>query len=136
MSDHDTTPVLDSPEAVEAFARRMADEVHDPCSMAIGLRIGLAEMGLIRHLWVDRDAAGWRVRMQLRLTSPGCQYFYYFRESLEERIGAHPAVASVEILWDQIFDWTPEDFAPSAREKIDARQRRLLQIAPQPAVSS
>jgi metal-sulfur cluster biosynthetic enzyme len=121
---------LDAPEAAEAFARRMADEVHDPCSMAIGLRIGLAEMGLIRYLAVERGPDGWDVRLQLRLTSPGCQYFYFFRESLEDRIGAHPEVASVEILWDQVFDWTPEDFAASAREKIDARQRRLLQITP------
>lgn len=131
MTEHLTTATpLDTPEAVEAFARRMADDVHDPCSMAIGLRIGLAEMGLIRHLSVDRRPEGWSVRMQLRLTSPGCQYFYFFRESLEDRIGAHPEIGSVEILWDQIFDWTPEDFSPSAREKIDARQRRLLRVAP------
>ncbi len=133
MTGHSTTMTpLDTPEAAADFARRMADEVHDPCSMAIGLRIGLAEMGLIRHLWVDRGPNGWDVRLQLRLTSPGCQYFYFFRESLEDRIGSHPQVGSVEILWDQIFDWTPEDFAPSAREKIDARQRRLLQLTPRP----
>lgn len=91
-------------------------------------------MGPILYFRVDRGPDGWSVRLQPRLTSSGCQYCYYFRESLEDRIGAHPEVGSVEILWGQIFDWTPEDFALSARRKIDERQRRLLQITPpQPA---
>jgi metal-sulfur cluster biosynthetic enzyme len=131
MTEYGTTlGHLHTTEAAAAFARQMADQVYDPCSMAIGLRIGLDEMGLIRDLSAELGAAGWLITLTLRLTSPGCQYFYFFRESLEARIGAHPEVESVEILWDQIFDWTPEDFAPSAREKIDARQRRLLQITP------
>jgi len=131
MTEYGTTPGhLYTAETAAAFTRQMADEVHDPCSMAIGLKIGLAEMGLIRHLSAEPGPEGWLITLTLRLTSPGCQYFYFFRESLEARIGAHPEVASVEILWDQTFDWTPDDFAPSAREKIDARQRRMIRITP------
>jgi metal-sulfur cluster biosynthetic enzyme len=120
---------LESKEDVIAWVRRMADEVHDPCSLAIGLNVGIAEMGLIRHLSVEQGAAGWDVSLQLRLTSPGCQYYYYFQHSLEDRIQGHPSIGKLEILWDQVLDWTPEDFAASAREKIEARQRRLRQVS-------
>ena len=129
MSEHQVMAPLKTAEDATAFAHAMADEVYDPCSMAIGLNIGLSEMGLVRHVTVEPGPDGWDVKLQLRLTSPGCQYFYYFRESLEERLNAHPEVATAEVLWDQIFDWTPEDFAPSAQAKINARQQ-LLQIQP------
>ena len=126
--DQASPGALESKEDVIAWVRQMADEVHDPCSLAIGLKVGLAEMGLIRHLEVGPGEAGWSVTLQLRLTSPGCQYFYYFQDSLEDRIRNHPDIGKLEVLWDQVFDWTPEDFAASAREKIEARQRRLRPI--------
>jgi metal-sulfur cluster biosynthetic enzyme len=129
MSEQRAMTPLETEEDVTAFAHAKADEVHDPCSMAIGLKIGLSEMGLVRHVTVAPAQGGWDLKLQLRLTSPGCQYFYYFRESLEERLNAHPDIVTAEVLWDQIFDWTPEDFAPSAQAKIDARQQ-LLQIQP------
>jgi metal-sulfur cluster biosynthetic enzyme len=127
MSEHCTTPVLhQTVEEVVGFARLMADEVHDPCSrMAVELKIGLAEMGLVRHVVVEPDPGGWKLKLRLRATPPGCQHS--FGDNLEQRLDAHPGIATAEVLWDRTFDWTPEDVVPPARERIDARQRRLLQ---------
>lgn len=121
---------LETTPDVVAFAHKMADEVSDPCSMAIGLKIGLSEMGLVRSVTATLASEGWHVQVHLRLTSPGCQYFFYFRESLEERLLAHPDIHHVEIQWDQRLDWTPEDFSAAARERIDARQRLLREDLP------
>jgi metal-sulfur cluster biosynthetic enzyme len=122
-------PASQAPAQLIELARQVADEVCDPCGMAIGLNVGLAEMGLIRELDVQPGQRGWHVRMRLRLTSPGCQYFFFFREELEKRLLAHPEFASVDIEWDQELDWTPADIALSARSRIEARSRRQRPIA-------
>jgi metal-sulfur cluster biosynthetic enzyme len=121
--------VSQTSEQMIELARQVADDVCDPCGMAIGLNVGLAEMGLIRELDVQPEPNGWHVRMRLRLTSPGCQYFFFFREELEKRLLAHPEFASAAIEWDQELDWTPADMAQSARSRIDARSRHQRRIA-------
>lgn len=110
-------------EQITELARHVADEIHDPCSMAIGLNVGLAEMGLIREIAATSGPEGWRVRVRLRLTSPGCQYFFSFREQLETRLLAHEGVAEVRVEWDEHLDWTPADMAASVRKKIEQRNR-------------
>jgi metal-sulfur cluster biosynthetic enzyme len=110
-----------------ALARRVADEVCDPCGMAIGLNVGLAEMGLIRELAASPAPDGWNIRLRLRLTSPGCQYFFFFREELERRLLAQPVIVAAEIEWDQTLDWTPADMAETARQRIAERQQRARQ---------
>lgn len=126
---HDTVAqeALDSVDAVDTFVRSQADQVHDPCSMALGLNVGLSEMGLIRGVNTDRIGQAWSVGVRVRLTSPGCQYFFYFQEQLETRLLAHPQIACVEIIWDHVLDWTPEDMAASARERIARRMSRMPQ---------
>jgi metal-sulfur cluster biosynthetic enzyme len=119
---------LVSPAQVETLVRSVADGIYDPCSMAIGLNVGLTEMGLIREITVEPGVDGWRIDVRIRLTSPGCQYFFYFQQELEARLLSHPTVAEVAVHWDERLDWTPEDLAPSAREKIAARQQRLRPI--------
>jgi metal-sulfur cluster biosynthetic enzyme len=113
---------------VAALVRSVADEVYDPCGMAQGLRIGLAEMGLVREVAADPGVDGWEVRLRLRLTSPGCQYFFYFQQELEARLLGHPGVAKVSVNWDGGMEWTPEDLAASARSKIQARQHLLRPV--------
>ncbi len=108
---------------VRELVRRVADEIHDPCSMAIGLNVGLAEMGLIREIAATTSPEGWRVRVQIRLTSPGCQYFFSFQEQLESRLLAHDGMSEVRVEWDEQFDWTPADMAASVRTRIDERNR-------------
>lgn len=123
---------LDSARAVEHFVRTRADEVHDPCSMAIGLNVGLSEMGLIRDVVVSPAGPDWVVHIQVRLTSPGCQYFFYFQEQLQSRLLSHPQIIRAAVTWDHHLDWTPEDMAESARRRIAQRMSRL----PAPTVST
>ena len=116
---------LDSALVVETFVREQADDVHDPCSMALGLNVGLSEMGLIRNVEVVQLGPDWSVKVHVRLTSPGCQYFFYFQEQLEARLLAHPRITGVEVTWDHVLDWTPEDMAHSARNRIAQRMSML-----------
>jgi metal-sulfur cluster biosynthetic enzyme len=114
----------DSREVIE-YIRRTADTIHDPCGMATGVRLGLNEMGLLRRVETEPGADGWSVRVQLRLTSPGCLYFFAFKDNLEERLTAHPQISRVVVDWDPSLDWTPEDLSPAARSKLEERRRAL-----------
>jgi len=118
------TELRDSGEVLE-YIRRTADTIHDPCGMATGVRLGLNEMGLLRRVEIEQDAEGWRVWIQLRLTSPGCVYFFAFKDNLEERLTAHPQITRVIVEWDPTLDWTPEDLSPAAQSKLEERRREL-----------
>jgi metal-sulfur cluster biosynthetic enzyme len=119
---------------IDELVRDIADQVYDPCSMAIGLNVGLTEMGLVRQVAADPVGDGWNVRVRLRLTSPGCQYFFYFKQELERRLLGHSSIVGAAVDWDETLDWTPEDLAASAREKIE-RRRRLLEQSQRSAPS-
>ena len=116
---------LRSRDQVDAYVRERINEVTDPCSQALGVAIGLGDMGLVRALEVEPHGAGWSVRVTLRLTSPGCLYFVYFEESIRERI-VDPAIERLEISFDSGLDWTPEAMAPSAQRRLRAYRSRLL----------
>jgi metal-sulfur cluster biosynthetic enzyme len=118
-------PDLHGSGEVLEYIRRTADTIHDPCGMATGVRLGLNEMGLMREVQTESDADGWSVRIRLRLTSPGCVYFFAFKDNLEERLGAHPQISRVDVEWDPTLDWTPEDLSPAARSKLEERRRAL-----------
>ena len=107
------------------YVRRTADTIHDPCGMATGVRLGLSEMGLLRQVQTEPEADGWTVRVQLRLTSPGCLYYFAFKDNLEERLTAHPQISSVVVDWDPSLDWTPEDLSQAAQSKLEERRREL-----------
>jgi metal-sulfur cluster biosynthetic enzyme len=117
-------------EEMTTLVRGVANEVYDPCGMAMGLKIGLTEMGLIREVDATPGTEGWDVNVHLRLTSPGCQYFFYFQQELENRLLGQPGVSNVSIAWDNGMEWTPENMAPSARRKIDSRQILLRPVPP------
>lgn len=107
------------------LVRAVSNQVYDPCSMAMGVNVGLDEMGLVRDITAEPGPNGWNVRLRLRLTSPGCQYFFYFKEELEERLLAYECVSTVRVDWDERFDWTPDDFSETARGKISAGRTLL-----------
>ena len=125
MAKSSRFPDLDGARELLEFIRRTADTIHDPCGMATGVRLGLNEMGLLRQVQTEPDADGWSVRVQLRLTSPGCLYFFAFKDNLEERLTAHPQISHVVVDWDPSLDWTPEDLSPAARSKLEERRRAL-----------
>jgi metal-sulfur cluster biosynthetic enzyme len=120
---------LDDQAEVLEYVRRVADGIHDPCGMTAGVRIGLYEMGLVREVEVEADEGEdepcWNVKVRLRLTGPGCQYFFLFKDNLEERLSAHPRISHATVDWDPSIDWTPEEMTPAARSRLDARRRSL-----------
>ena len=118
-------PTLHDSRDVIEYIRRTADAIHDPCGMAAGVRLGLNEMGLLRQIQAESDREGWTVRMQLRLTSPGCLYFFAFKDNLEERLTAHPQITHVVVDWDPTLDWTPENLYPAARSRLEERRHSL-----------
>ena len=128
MIAQQTTTELTTASDVATLVRDVANQVYDPCGMAMGLKIGLTEMGLVRDVTANPGTDGWDVGVHLRLTSPGCQYFFYFQQELETRLLGHPDVSNVSVAWDNGMEWTPENLAPSARQKIDSRQILLRPV--------
>lgn len=116
---------LSTENEVATLVRSVANDIYDPCGMAMGLKLGLVEMGIVNEVTAVPGDDGWHVGVHLQLTSPGCQYFFYFQQELESRLTEHPDVAKVTIGWDNGLNWTPEDLQASARAKLQAREVRL-----------
>ena len=115
----------------EKRIRELLNEVIDPCSAARGVPIGLADMGLIRRIAIVEGSAGPELDLELRVTGPGCMMFLDFERQARELLAANGA-ASVRISWDPTPDWTPQDMAPSARERLAGRRNLLGLAARQP----
>lgn len=98
------------------------DEVKDPCSVATGEPMGLAEMGLVRSLDISDDGA---VSVVLRLTSPFCEMIGFLTSESEAKIASLAGVASVTVQSDSGFDWSPEDMAPHRQLR---REERLAAV--------
>ena len=121
---------LNSKEQVVAFVQAQANEVYDPCGLALGVSIGIADMGLIRSINVECLETGWHVKLNLRFTSPGCLYFVYFERELGQRLAAVSQIVSLEIEKDHVLDWTPDDLSESAQSKLkEYREMKLSQAA-------
>jgi metal-sulfur cluster biosynthetic enzyme len=101
---------------------RVLDEIKDPCSVATSVPMGLSEMGLVKSVDV---AAGGRVEIELRLTSPFCEMVPYMKREAERRVADLPGVSSVEVRHDSGLDWDPDMIAAEAQER---RRRRLQAI--------
>ena len=118
-----------TPERLRELVQEVANEIHDPCGLAHGHAIGLADMGLIRALDAEETVDGWRIALTLRLTAPTCLYYFYFERELRARLEGVDGVAHVDIHWDQVCDWTPEAMAPSARAQLqEAREQALARF--------
>ncbi len=115
-----------SEEEVIALVRGVANEVYDPCGLALGVSIGIADMGLIRDLKAERLKNGWRVTLRLRFTSPACFYFVYFEREIRDRLKGIGQIQSLDIEWDQILDWTPDDMSKPAQRKLKEYREKLL----------
>ena len=117
---------LSSEEEVVALVRGVANEVYDPCGLAQGVSIGIVDLGLIRGLNVERLEGGWEVSLRIRLTSPGCFYFFYFQREIRDRLKAVPQIRSLNIEWDEVLDWTPEKMSEWAHLKLKAHREKVL----------
>ena len=102
----------DLPSGLRAAVISALDLVADPCSVARGEPLGVVEMGLLTCLSIVSTATGFRVVVQLRLTSPGCLFWSHFEQQATERLLAIEEVNAVDIDWSTEFDWEPDAIRP------------------------
>ena len=120
------TPSPQTADDVAARVREALNHIHDPCGQAMGIPIGLADMGLVRSLEVRPHSHGWVVDLKLRLTAPGCTYYFYFEQQIRDRLARVPSIATLNVAYDAVADWTPEDMSEAARLRLQERRRRAL----------
>jgi metal-sulfur cluster biosynthetic enzyme len=87
---------------------RALEQVVDPCSIATGVPIGLASMGLIE----DVRCEGGQVHIVLRLTSPICWQAANILRQSEAKIGQLEGVVSVNCEIDAAAEWSMELINP------------------------
>jgi metal-sulfur cluster biosynthetic enzyme len=95
------------------------DEIKDPCSMASGVPMGLAELGLIDTIDISPQGD---VAIRLRLTSPFCHMIGFFKTEVQRRVMEVPGIASVSLSADNGLDWSPD------RISAPAQARRAVQL--------
>jgi metal-sulfur cluster biosynthetic enzyme len=98
------------------------DEIKDPCSVASGAPMGLAELGLIDTIDIS---AGGEVSIRLRLTSPFCHMIGFFKTEVQRRVTALPGITSVSLSADNGLDWSPERIAPAAQARRAAQLEKM-----------
>lgn len=123
--------LLDTKESVVGWIESMVNEVYDPCGLAQGLSIGMVDMGLIRDIAIHPASSGWDISLTIRFTSAGCFYFPYFEREIRSRIENHQQIESLDIKWDNIIDWTPEDLSEAAKSKFKKHNDMLASVAAQ-----
>ena len=112
----------------EHGARAILNEIIDPCSAARGVPIGLADMGMVRAVEVVSDDDGFGIEATLRITSPGCMLAMDF-EQQARLMFADAGATWVRIHWDTTFDWTHNDIAGPARERLARHRLKLVAAA-------
>ena len=111
---------------------RVLDEIHDPCSTAMSIPMGLAEMGLIKHVHVS---TGGHVEVTLRLTSPFCEMIGFMKTEAIRRVGALEGVAEVAVNHDSGLDWDHDLIAPQAQQRRRLRLETLRRLVEEDAHS-
>lgn len=114
---------------------RVLDEIHDPCSVASSVPMGLAEMGVVKSVVVGETG---RVVVTLRLTSPFCEMISFMRTESVRKVEALDGVSECVVDHDSGFDWDDDMIAPAAaqrrRIRLDAVRREYESHRGAPAV--
>lgn len=111
-------------EVSRAKVEAALDRVADPCSIGTGAPLGLAEMGLVQDLVVNRDV----VSVTLRVTAPTCWQAINIVQAVERIVGQVDGVRQVECVVNFASEWEPALMHESAREKL-ARARLAVRAA-------
>jgi metal-sulfur cluster biosynthetic enzyme len=112
----------------EALVRAELNEIADPCSVAIGARAGLVDMGLVRDLRIADGEGGASISLTIGATDPGCLMIYPFANEAQTRLAALPGVAEVSVTMDVSRDWVPADLSPAYRERLAALRARRRRV--------
>lgn len=100
------------------------DRVVDPCSAAMGVPVGLHDLGLV----VDVQPADDRITVRLRLTSPCCAYGPQLAAAVAAEIAALPGHPVADVTIDHASMWTPAMMSATATDALAARRRRTLEL--------
>jgi metal-sulfur cluster biosynthetic enzyme len=100
--------------------------VVDPCSIATGVPLTLAEMGMVTDIAVDDG----RVTVTLVLTSPVCWQAGNIIQAVEASISRVPRVTAVRCTIDHDAGWLPGQMDPHARRRL-----RSARPVPDPATA-
>jgi metal-sulfur cluster biosynthetic enzyme len=87
-----------------AEIRAAADTVTDPCSIALGRPVGLAEMGVLRRIELGE---GGRVTVALALTDPLCPFRARFEADIAKAVEAIDGVETCTVEFAGQL-WSPE----------------------------
>lgn len=105
------------------------DAVADPCSLAAGTPLSLAEMGLLREVLESPDGD---VLVRFSVTGPGCTFFGAMGAALSAAASAVPGVRSVRVELDPDLTWHEGLLQPAAAERL-AAARRPVDLGLRPA---
>jgi metal-sulfur cluster biosynthetic enzyme len=109
--------------ALEQRVRERVNAIDDPCSLAHRLPVGLADMGLVTAIEVadDPDPDGRHdVHLTLRVTAPGCMYVPFMDKAIRANLAELDEVGEVSTFWDPDADWSRNEIAAPARERLAA----------------
>lgn len=124
MAPEQEKPLPQTAADLAALVRQELNQIYDPCGQAMGIVIGLADMGLVRGLDVRPHRDGWAVDIRLRFTAPGCTYYFYFEQQIRDRLAGFSSIAALTVAYDAVADWTPEDMSEAARLRLQERRRQ------------
>ena len=96
--------------------------VFDPCSLAAGAPLSVADMGLITELTVDDETGV--VAIAMRPTSAMCTVIAGVMTDVEEIVARVPGVSSVRVSLHNDTMWTEADLSENGRRILEARRRR------------
>jgi metal-sulfur cluster biosynthetic enzyme len=102
------------------------DRVVDPCSKALGVPLGLREMGLTTSVTVDDEAGA--VQVTMRLTSPCCAYGPMLADAAKRELERVPSVTSASVEIDHAAVWVPADMGADAMSRLERSRRRNLAL--------
>jgi metal-sulfur cluster biosynthetic enzyme len=93
-------------------------QVVDPCSTSAGTPMTMREMGLLKSVSVEGDAAV----VEMRLTAPSCPMVPYFLDAIERGVADLHGIERVILRTDGGHDWDRSHIDPAA----EARRTTLI----------
>jgi metal-sulfur cluster biosynthetic enzyme len=98
---------------------RALDEIHDPCSVAIGRPVGLVAMGIIDAVAIAGDA----VAVTVLPTFPDCLFRGVFEEKIERVLAALPWCRGASVAFRPAdHGWDETRMSPEARRRLGRRR--------------
>lgn len=91
----------------DADIRAALATVYDPCSVAAGRPLSLADMGLLLAHRVE----GGTLHVQFAVTFAGCTMAPHFLRAAEAELAKLPGITRVIATVDTSFAWTPDRMA-------------------------